>query len=347
MSTIPNDPASDQSVESPTEASGRRSRLGRGLAGLVGMSQFGPTEEELVAEHVADLPSAVEPDADGPAGDGELLEISVESLVRNPYQPRKDFDAEAMQELVDSIAQHGVLSPLLVRPDGGNRYQLIAGERRWKAAREAGLEVVPCQVRIYTDQQVYETAMEENLKREDLNPLEQAQAFRRYLEEFGSTIDHLASRLSMSRSAVSNLLRLLDLSETVQQELCTGKITAGHARALVTLSEADQLRLCKQIVEGGLTVRATEAAAKAIRDGQPSVDPIIDPDGTTDEKTGPSGRPPELSNHLVEWQDHLRREFGTRVEIRLSGAQSGQIVIPFSDGDEFQRVWRAMERRAA
>ncbi|GIS61018.1 MAG: hypothetical protein CM1200mP2_32430 [Planctomycetaceae bacterium] len=123
MSTIPNDPASDHSVESPTEAPARRSRLGRGLAGLVGMSQFGPTEEELVAEHVAGLPSAVEPDEDGPAGDGELLEISVESLVRNPYQPRKDFDAEAMQELVDSIAQHGVLSPLLGRPDGGNRYQ--------------------------------------------------------------------------------------------------------------------------------------------------------------------------------------------------------------------------------
>ena len=114
----------------------------------------------------------------------------------------------------------------------------------------------------------------------------------------------------------------------------------------MTLSEADQLRLCKQIVEGGLTVRATEAAAKAIRDGQPSVDPVTDPNGTTGE-TDPTGRPPALSNHLVEWQDHLRREFGTRVEIRLSGAQSGQIVIPFSDGDEFQRVWRAMERRAA
>ena len=150
----------------------------------------------------------------------------------------------------------------------------------------------------------------------------------------------------MSRSAVSNLLRLLDLSETVQQELCAGKITAGHARALVTLSEADQLQLCKRIVDGGLTVRATEAAAKAIRDGQSAVDPITDPDGTTG-GTGPTGRPPQLSNHLVEWQDQLRREFGTRVEIRLSGAQSGQIVIPFSDGDEFQRVWRAMERRAA
>ena len=350
MSTIPNDPAADQSVESSAEAPGRSSRLGRGLAGLVGLSDFGPTEEELVAEHVTDPPSVAEPIADGPAGDGELLEISVESLIRNPYQPRKGFDAEAMQELVDSIAQHGVLSPLLVRPDGGSRYQLIAGERRWKAAREAGLEFVPCQVRIYTDQQVYETAMEENLKREDLNPLEQAQAFRRYLEEFGSTIDQLASRLSMSRSAVSNLLRLLDLSDPVQQALCAGKITAGHARALVTLVEADQLHLCKQIVDGGLTVRATEAAAKAIRDGQPSVVPVPvpvpDPDVTTEE-TSPTGRPPELSNHLVELQDHLRRQYGTRVEIRLSGAQSGQIVIPFSDGDEFQRVVRAMERRAA
>lgn len=346
MSTIPNDPAADHPAERPSEASDRPSRLGRGLAGLVGLNQFGPTEEELVAEHVVEFPSEVEPAADGPAGDGDLLELPVESLVRNPYQPRKDFDAGAMQELADSIARHGVLSPLLVRPDEGARYQLIAGERRWLAAREAGLAVVPCQVRHYTDQQVYETAMEENLKREDLNPLEQAQAFRRYLEEFSSTIDQLASRLSMSRSAVSNLLRLLDLSAPVQQALCDAKITAGHARALVTLAEADQLSLCARIVDDGLTVRATEAAAKAIRKGQPPVIPIVDPDLAID-ATSPTEPGPVLSNHLVELQDHLRRQFGTRVEIRLSDAQSGRIVIPFSDGDDFQRVVRELERRAA
>ena len=358
MSSIPNDPAAIPGSETAAESSRRRSRLGRGLAGLVGLTQFGPTEEELVASHLDEQTpeaAAAEIDVDrqeprAGAGDGDLLEIAVERLQRNPYQPRKDFDAEAMNELAKSIGLHGVLSPLLVRPAAANQYQLIAGERRWLAAKAAGLEMVPCQVRHYSDRQVYETAMEENLKREDLNPLEQAEAFRRYLDEFDATIDELASRLSMSRSAVSNLLRLLDLTGGVQQALSDQKITAGHARALVTLDENDQLSLCARIVEEGMTVRATEAAAKAIRTGVlPPEVKIIDPDDRND----PSGKktsrdkPPELSNHLLQLQDHLRRQFGTRVEIRLADLQSGRIVIPFTDADEFQRVVRVLERRAA
>ena len=364
MSSIPNDPAAIPGSETAAESSRRRSRLGRGLAGLVGLTQLGPTEEELVASHLHEQTpeaAAAEIDMDGQepvagdgagagAADGDLLEIAVERLQRNPYQPRKDFDAEAMNELAKSIGLHGVLSPLLVRPAAANRYQLIAGERRWLAAKAAGLEMVPCQVRHYSDRQVYETAMEENLKREDLNPLEQAEAFRRYLDEFDATIDELASRLSMSRSAVSNLLRLLDLTGGVQQALSDQKITAGHARALVTLDENDQLSLCARIVEEGMTVRATEAAAKAIRTGVlPPEVKIIDPDDRND----PSGKktsrdkPPELSNHLLQLQDHLRRQFGTRVEIRLADLQSGRIVIPFTDADEFQRVVRVLERRAA
>jgi len=365
MSSIPNDPVAIPEGETGADASSRSSRLGRGLAGLVGLTQFGPTEEELMASHLGEEPAEAEADSAATAeaappanevdaeefseraGDGDLLEIPVESLQRNSYQPRKDFDAEAMQELVKSIGLHGVLSPLLVRPAAANRYQLIAGERRWLAAKEAGLEVVPCQVRHYTDRQVYEAAIEENLKREDLNPLEQAEAFRGYLDEFDATIDQLASRLSMSRSAVSNLLRLLDLTGGVQQALSDQKITAGHARALVTLEEIDQLSLCARIVEEGMTVRATEAAAKAIRTGVLPVEvPIIDLDDPNGKKTS-RDKPPELSNHLLQLQDHLRRQFGTRVEIRLSDLQSGRIVIPFTDADEFQRVVRVLERRAA
>jgi len=364
MSSIPNDPAAIPGSETAAESSRRRSRLGRGLAGLVGLTQLGPTEEELVASHLHEQTpeaAAAEIDMDGQepvagdgagagAADGDLLEIAVERLQRNPYQPRKDFDAEAMNELASSIGLHGVLSPLLVRPAAANRYQLIAGERRWLAAKAAGLEMVPCQVRHYSDRQVFETAMEENLKREDLNPLEQAEAFRRYLDEFDATIDELASRLSMSRSAVSNLLRLLELTGGVQQALSDQKITAGHARALVTLEENEQLSLCARIVEEGMTVRATEAAAKAIRTGVlPPEVKIIDPDDP-DDLTGKKtsrDKPPELSNHLLQLQDHLRRQFGTRVEIRLADLQSGRIVIPFSDADAFQRVVRVLERRAA
>jgi len=361
MSSIPHDPAAVPGTENGADAPSRPSRLGRGLAGLVGLTQFGPTEQELVISHLDDEPpeapleaatAANDVDAEelvarARAGDGDLLEISVERLQRNPYQPRKDFDAEAMRELANSIGLHGVLSPLLVRPASANHYQLIAGERRWLAAKEAGLEVVPCQVRHYTDRQVYEAAMEENLKREDLNPLEQAEAFRGYLDEFDATIDQLASRLSMSRSAVSNLLRLLELTGGVQQALSDHKITAGHARALVTLEETDQLSLCARIVEEGMTVRATEAAAKAIRTGVlPGEVSIIDPDDPNPKKTS-RDKPPELSNHLLQLRDHLRRQFGIRVEIRLSDLQSGRIVIPFADADEFQRVIRVLERRAA
>jgi len=343
MSSIPpNLPVESTPPEGPPPR--RASRLGRGLAGLVGMEPLGSSGDDVPALAISAgtlMPAVTTNEEDIPR-DGDLLEIAVDALVRNPYQPRKDFDAEALAELAKSIAQHGVLQPLLVRPLGGGSFQLIAGERRWLAAREAELEIVPCQVRHYTDQQVYETAMEENLKREDLNPLEQAHAFRRYLDEFDSTIEQLAKRLSMSRSAISNLLRLLELSEPVQQALREGQISAGHARSLVTLEPGDQLSLCNRIVEEGLTVRATESAAREIRLGVVPIGiEIVDPDPVT------KSAPPELTNHLAGIQEHLRSLFGTKVEIRLTDNQVGRIVIPFDTGDDFQRVLRVLQRRAA
>ncbi len=329
------------------------SRLGRGLAGLVGLGQFGPTDEELIADHLDGIPGPGDETGSARASsgstevqDGEMLGVPVDQLRRNPYQPRKDFDAEAMKELADSIRQHGVLSPLLVRPDPTGGFQLIAGERRWLAARDAGLDVIPCQVRLYTDRQVYETAMEENLKREDLNPLEQAQAFRRYLDEFDSTIEQLSGRLSMSRSAVSNVLRLLELSVPVQEALWQEKITAGHARALLKLTEEQQLGLCTRIVEEGLTVRLTEAAARSLKNGGM----VSTPAGTeteTPSRPTATNEPPPLSNHLKQVQDQFRRLIGTRVEIRLTDAVSGKVVIPFADANEFQRVQRVLEQRRA
>ena len=308
--------------------------LGKGLSALIGR----------VKDKSGDA-TASAANADPEPGD-RVISAKLSEIVPSPLQPRKNFTDNALDELVESIREHGVIQPLIVRRVG-DKLELIAGERRWLAARSAGLELVPCQVRHYTDQQVYETAMEENLKREDLNPLEQAEAFRGYLDQFDASIDQLASRLSMSRSAVSNLLRLLELTGGVQQALTDRKITAGHARTLVTLGESDQLSLCARIVEEGMTVRATEAAAKAIREGVvPPKVLVIDPDAKVDKKPS-RGESPELSNHLLQLQDHLRRQFGARVEIRLSDLQSGRIVIPFGDSDEFQRVVRVLERRAA
>ena len=325
----------------PSEQSNRRtSRLGRGLAGLVGDAsrEATPLPTDPSATETKEFTVTTGPES--PDRDGDLREIPVGKLQRNPYQPRQDFDADALQELVDSISTHGILQPLLVRPIENAGYQLIAGERRWLAARQAGLETVPCQVRLYTDQQVYETAMEENLKRENLNPLEQAQAFRGYLDEFDSTIDQLAARLSMNRSTVSNLLRLLELAEPVQKALRGEQITASHARSLVTLSQSDQLSLCARIIEEGLTVRATEQAARTLREGVIPIDiEVVEKDTRA--------RPPEPSNHVLALQDQLRQLLGTKVEIRLSSQDAGRIVIPFGSNDDFQRVLRTLQRRAA
>ena len=325
---------------SSDQSNRKTSRLGRGLAGLVGaaLPSAAALPTDAATAETTEFPATTQPE--NSVGDGDLREIPVGKLQRNPYQPRQDFDAVALQELVDSISTHGILQPLLVRPIENEGYQLIAGERRWLAARQAGLETVPCQVRLYSDQQVYETAMEENLKRENLNPLEQAQAFRRYLDEFDSTIDQLAARLSMNRSTVSNLLRLLELVEPVQKALRSEQITTSHARSLVTLSESDQLSLCARIIEEGLTVRATEQAARTLRDGIVPIDiPVVDENTPV--------KPPAPSNHVLALQAHLRQVLGTKVEIRLSGQDTGRIVIPFGTNDDFQRVLRILQRRAA
>ena len=213
--------------------------MGRGLNALLGGHRESP-----------DLSVTAPQDADGGA-------ISVELIERNPFQPRQDFAEPELKELAESITRHGVLQPLLVREVNGE-YQLIAGERRLMAAKRAGLETVPCRVLELGDKAVCEAAIEENIKRKDLHPLEKAKAFRDYLDRFGGTVEALAKSLSVSRPAVSNLLRLLDLEPVVAEALREDKITAGHARALLALSGADQVAALHLVIEGGLTVRAAE-----------------------------------------------------------------------------------------
>ena len=214
-------------------------RLGRGLNALLGGHRDEPA-----------APPAAPADAEGGA-------ISVELIERNPFQPRQDFAEPELKELAESITRHGVLQPLLVREVDGE-YQLIAGERRLMAAKRAGLDTVPCRVLELEDKQVCEAAIEENIKRKDLHPLEKARAFRDYLDRFGGTVEALAKSLSVSRPAVSNLLRLLDLEPAVADALRAEKISAGHARALLALSGADQVAAMELVIEGGMTVRAAE-----------------------------------------------------------------------------------------
>jgi ParB family transcriptional regulator, chromosome partitioning protein len=354
-----------------------RRRLGRGLSSLLGR---GPQSDG---------------EAQAPAARPVIFSVPIDAVERNPWQPRKDFDADGIRELADSIREHGVLQPILLRELPGGGFQLIAGERRWHASRQAGLSEIPCRVIDVIDQTACELALEENLKRKDLNDVEKARAFKRYLDEFGSSIEELARQLSMSRPAVSNLLRLLELPETVQVALSQGKITAGHARALLKLDAAGQLEMCGRIQAEGMSVREVEAATRhrtppqpeqtAEQQGQQQQDqplhdqPLHDhehqshehdshehqshehpehhqpqePTGevpyVADEDVVPMQRPakPQASNHVIWVEQHLRGLLGVEVEIRITGQERGQIVIPFDSNDEFEALLRKLRRAAA
>ena len=309
-----------------TSAHEPRRRLGRGLNALLG---GGGADDPPLAPVAA--PSPPSSSDETRASDW----IDVDLIEQNPYQPRNDIGDETLEELASSIRQHGVLQPLLVRShDGG--YQLIAGQRRWLAARKVGLRTVPCRLLELDDRQVNEVAIEENLKREDLNDLDKAKAFQDYLQRFGSTIEELAQRLSLNRATVSNTLRLLELPDEVKQRLRTGKITAGHARAILSLSLEDQVAVCDRIQAEGLSVRKTEAEARAIQKGGQTV-PF---------QKSPAAAPPEMTNHVRSIEQQLRDHFGTKVEIVLKSENAGRIVIHFESNDQFEQILRVARNAA-
>lgn len=197
------------------------------------------------------------------ADDGGAVELNINELEPNRGQPRKEFSEEAMRELADSIAQHGVLQPLLVRPLLSGGYQIVAGERRWRASRMAGLTTVPALIRELTDSEVMQIALIENLQREDLKPLEEAQGYQALMEEFGFTQDEISKSVGKSRPAVTNALRLLNLPEAVRGMLARGDLSAGHARTLLSFKdETAMLAAAKRVVAEGLSVRELEKMAK-------------------------------------------------------------------------------------
>lgn len=313
-------------------------RLGRGLSALLGGGA--PAHEER-----DELP-----------GNAELRHLPVGSISRNPFQPRKQFDPESLGELASSIKEHGVLQPLIVREVEGG-FQLVAGERRWQAARKAGLASVPCRVVDVIDKTACEFALEENLKRKDLNDLEKGQAFRDYLDQFECTVEELSKQISMSRSAVSNMLRLLELPDPVKNALHAGRISAGHARALLPLEEGDQLALCGRIQAETLSVRRTETLVRELLHRTPADDDNT-PDGTRSSGEATTDTPPgdaaetlplvdERTNHVNSLEEQLRDLFGVKVQIKLSGKDSGQIVIPFASNMEFERILKTARRSAA
>jgi ParB family chromosome partitioning protein len=260
---------------------------------------------------------------DGPDA-GDQARVAVDRIDHNPFQPRKLFDDEELASLSESIRTHGILQPLVVR-QVGDRYQLIAGERRLRAAQAAGHGDVPVRVVDFNDQQVLEAALAENIQRTDLNPIEKAQGFQEYLARFKMTHEDLAQRLGLDRSTVTNLVRLLELPPEVQSAVRVGQISAGHARALLAIAEPDrQVSLCKEIIARGHSVRATEALVKGQKN-EPAASPS-------------KAAAPEKTAHVQAIEDELRQKLATRVEIRIKGTDKGQIILGFDSNDDFERL---------
>lgn len=264
--------------------------------------------------------SALIPDAgDFDQDQVQFFMCPVDAIEANPYQPRKEFSPSELDEMVLSVKEKGIVTPLLVsRRQGG--YQLIAGERRWRAAQKAGLERIPVIVREASPSESLELALVENIHRKDLNPIEEASAYRRLLEETGVTQDALAAKLGKDRTSITNLLRLLRLPRSIQNDIINARVHMGHARVLAGLSsQDDQKALRDQIVQKGLSVRQAEAWAKRNR------------------VKARNNRPSQKDAYLESLADRLKRSLGTKVEIRRRGKR-GTIVLHFYSDDELDRL---------
>jgi ParB family transcriptional regulator, chromosome partitioning protein len=256
-------------------------------------------------------------------------EVAIDAITPNPRQPRRTFDDDALDELAASITEVGLLQPVVVRSLGDKRYELVMGERRWRASRRAGLEFIPAIVRETQDNDMLRDALMENLHRQQLDPLEEAAAYRQLLDDFGATHEQLAQKIGRSRPHISNTLRLLTLSPAVQKRVAAGVISAGHARALLSLdSPQAQDRLAQRIVAEGLTVRAVEEIV------------TVGGDGPTRSPRQPSAKRP-VAPALRHLADRLSDMFETPVKVEL-GRKKGKIVVEFASIDDLERIVKAM-----
>ena len=281
----------------------QRKALGRGLGALLGTS-------ELDVE--------------------QLREIDIDQILPNSQQPRKNFDEESLEELADSIRQHGVVQPIVVRPLEDGFFQLIAGERRWRASQRAGLTRVPAVIRQAGEHDTLEIALIENLQRQDLNPLEEAQAYERLIVEFGMTQDEVARRVGKNRATVANMLRLLKLPDEVQQWLRDNKLSTGHAKALLSLSQPDAiLDAARKVIQGSLSVRHTEMLVGRIAKGE--------------SQNSESAAADVVDPNVKAAIRALEQVVGTKVDIHESGGK-GKIEIHFYSFEEMNRLYEGLLR---
>jgi len=254
-----------------------------------------------------------------------VLDIAISEISANPHQPRKHFDQEKLEELASSIQQYGVVQPIVVRKLAGG-YELVAGERRWRASRKAGLKVIPAVVRDYSDAEMMEIALVENLQREDLNPIEEATSYKRLMEEFHLTQDDVSKKLGRSRSLIANTVRLLQLPESIQEYVSRGTISMGHAKAILALPGFEQQsQLANRIVEEDLTVRDVEVLVKYALNSKPKQ------------------RKKEQSREmvLVDAEERLKMFFGTQVKIK-PGKVKSKIEVEYYSQEDLERILEAI-----
>ncbi len=292
--------------------------LARGLDALLGggkPSKTEPAETTSVVE-TSDAPSSAK------VAEGQSV-LPVEFLQRGRYQPRRHFDENKLQELADSIKAQGMVQPIVVRSVGDNNYEIIAGERRWRAAQLAGLAEVPVFIREVDDQTAMAMALIENIQRDDLNPLEEAVALHRLLDEFGLTHQEIANAVGKSRTTVTNLMRLLELAPEVKALVDERKLDMGHARALLALKAGDQRKAANEVVKKGLSVRATEALVKA----------LLNPKPAASKKTGAV-----YDNDTRRLLDDLTDRLGAKVDLKQTGKGKGTLQISFNSLDELEGI---------
>jgi ParB family chromosome partitioning protein len=295
----------------------KRNALGRGLSALLNDSENVYTNKN----NVSSSPEITSP--------GSVNEIKLDEIEVNPFQPRTDFDQEALLELADSIKLQGLIQPITVRRLNSHSYQLISGERRLRASKLAGLTQIPAYVRTANDQQMLEMALIENIQRENLNAIEVALSFQRMIEECSLKQEELSERVSKNRSTVTNYLRLLKLPPTVQASIRDGQLSMGHAKALITIDDpSKQIYLHQHIIQQGLSVRKTE---ELVRDMQRA--PV--------KKEGKQPEP--ISFQIQKIQDDLASKFSTRVKLKIGNQGKGTIEIPFLSENDLSRILEIMD----
>lgn len=291
--------------------------LGRGLDALLGGSakEVRPVDEAEDASNTSETPRS-------------LQTLPVDLIQRGKYQPRRNFDQDKLQELADSIAAQGVIQPIVVRPVENGRYEIIAGERRWRASQLASLQEIPVVIHEVDDQAAMAMALIENIQRDDLNPLEEATALHRLLDEFGLTHQQIAQAVGKSRTSVTNFLRLLELAEPVKKMLELRQLDMGHAKAILGLKENEQQKAARQVFDQGLSVRETEKLVRRIQ-------------GVADEKTQSKTKAAvktKINPDVLRLQDSLSEKLGATVEIKQSPNGKGQLLISYNSLDELDGI---------